>query len=316
MSGAGASALSWPGGVVGAMLGVGLLLVISRLRARRIRLDQRIGPYLRVLGARSSLLQEPTGRSGAPSLDRVVGPWTVEIGRIFERAGSTRGVLRRRLDQAGRAESVDQFRARQVVWGALGLAGGVVLALFLAATRGSSPVVLTALVAFCGLGGVLGCDYRLSQQIARREERMLMEFPTIAELLALSVGAGEGPVAAMERVATTAKGEMSTELALTLASVRSGMPLARALEGLADRTSLTSLTRFAEGIAVAVERGTPLADVLRAQAQDVREAGRRALMESGGRKEVFMMIPVVFLILPVTVCFAVFPSLMTLRIGV
>jgi tight adherence protein C len=39
-------------------------------------------------------------------------------------------------------------------------------------------------------------------------------------------------------------------------------------------------------------------------------------MESGGRKEVLMMVPVVFLILPVTVVFAVFPSLLTLQIGV
>ena len=59
---------------------------------------------------------------------------------------------------------------------------------------------------------------------------------------------------------------------------------------------------------VAVERGTPLAEVLRAQAQDVREAGRRALMEAGGRKEIAMMVPVVFLVLPVTVLFAVFPG--------
>jgi tight adherence protein C len=44
-------------------------------------------------------------------------------------------------------------------------------------------------------------------------------------------------------------------------------------------------------VATAVERGTPLADVLRAQAQDVREAGRRALMEEGGKKEIAMMIP-------------------------
>lgn len=131
-------------------------------------------------------------------------------------------------------------------------------------------MVLAALVVFCGLGGPLGCDYRLSRQVARREERMLMEFPTIAELLALSVGAGEGPVAAMKRVATMARGELSSELALTLSMVRSGEPLARALEGLADRTVLSSLTRFVEGVAVAVERGTPLADVLRAQAQDVR----------------------------------------------
>jgi len=151
--------------------------------------------------------------------------------------------------------------------------------------------------------------------VRRREERMLAEFPTVAELLALAVTAGEGPVAALERVTATARGELSTELRATLAAVRAGAPLSRALEQLADRTGLPSLTRFAEGVAVAVERGTPLADVLRAQAQDVRESGRRALMEAGGKKEVAMMVPVVFLILPVTVVFAVYPSLATLRLG-
>ena len=55
--------------------------------------------------------------------------------------------------------------------------------------------------------------------------------------------------------------------------------------------------------------------MLRAQAQDVREEGRRALMETGGRKEVAMMVPVVFLILPVTVVFAVFPRMVVLRVG-
>ena len=81
-----------------------------------------------------------------------------------------------------------------------------------------------------------------------------------------------------------------------------------ALHGLADRTGLISLTRFVDGIVIAVERGTPLADVLRALAQDVREEGRRLVMESGGKKEILMMVPVVFLVLPVTVLFAVFPG--------
>ena len=48
-----------------------------------------------------------------------------------------------------------------------------------------------------------------------------------------------------------------------------------ALEGMAARTSLVDLRRFVDGIVISVERGTPLADVLRAQAVDVREAGRR-----------------------------------------
>ena len=64
-------------------------------------------------------------------------------------------------------------------------------------------------------------------------------------------------------------------------------------------------------MAIAVERGTPLADVLRAQAVDVREAGKRALLEAGGRKEIAMMVPVVFLVLPVTVLFALFPGLLS-----
>ena len=75
------------------------------------------------------------------------------------------------------------------------------------------------------------------------------------------------------------------------------------------------LSRFCLGIAVAVERGTPLAEVLRDQAQDVRDSGRRELMEIGGRKEVAMMVPVVFLILPITIVFAVFPSVITLKFG-
>jgi tight adherence protein C len=45
-----------------------------------------------------------------------------------------------------------------------------------------------------------------------------------------------------------------------------------------------------DGIVVADERGMPLADVLRAQAQDVHEEDRR-LKQEGGKKEIAMMIP-------------------------
>ena len=235
--------------------------------------------------------------------------------RVVARFGSSTADVRRRLERAGRTESVEQFRAAQVVWGVLGLAGGLACALSLAATRGAQPAPLVLLVLAAGLTGVLARDYQLSREVTARESRLLAELPTVAELLALSVSAGEGAVGALERVVRTTRGELSGELATTLADARSGTPLTIALERLADRTGLPGLARFAEGVAVAVERGTPLADVLRAQAQDVREQSRRALMESGGRKEVLMMVPVVFLILPVTVVFAAFPSLAVLRSG-
>jgi Flp pilus assembly protein TadB len=48
-------------------------------------------------------------------------------------------------------------------------------------------------------GGVLGRDWWLGRQVARRQARMLRELPTLADLLCLAVTAGEGPRAALER---------------------------------------------------------------------------------------------------------------------
>lgn len=303
------------GAAIGALGGLGLLLVAWRLAARRVRFDDRLAPYLRAPRSVSGLLGVTYPHTPFPTLERLIAPVMADGVRLVTRLGSPAVELRRRLERAGRPESVEQFRAAQVVWGVIGLAAGLALALALAAGRGSSPFGLSLLVLVCGLAGVLARDQILGRQVREREERMLAELPTVAELLALSVGAGEGPVGALERVVRTTRGVLADELARTLADARAGTPLTQALERLADRTGLAPLTRFAEGVAVAVERGTPLAEVLRAQAQDVRESGRRALMEAGGRKEVMMMIPVVFLILPITVAFAVFPSLTILRLG-
>ena len=96
--------------------------------------------------------------------------------------------------------------------------------------------------------------------------------------------------------------------------MRTGTPVASAFDDYAARTGIPVVARFASGLAVAVERGTPLADVLHAQAADVREAQRRALIESGGRREIAMMVPVVFLVLPTTVMFAFWPGLVGLRL--
>lgn len=298
------------GALAGLGVALGVLIVLARLRARAVTLDDRLAPYLRPRDATSTLLRE-AGRTSA--VVRLLG--LHDVGARLERFGSPRAELRRRLDRAGSAETVDHFRARQVVWTVAGLAAGLGLALLLAATRGAAVVPLVALVALAGAGGYVACDQALTARVRRREERLLAELPTVAELLALAVAAGESPPAALERVAATARGELAAEIRRLVAEVRAGAPVSTALTALADRTGLPPLTRFAEGIVVALERGTSLAGVLRAQAGDVREAGRRALLEAGGRKEILMMVPVVFLCLPVTVVFAVFPSLATLRIG-
>jgi tight adherence protein C len=282
------------GAVIGLAAGLGLWLVLVRLPAvRRPSLDDRLAPYLREVARPSRLLGTSTAGTPFVVLERLLGPLMADAVRWVERLSGGPGTVRRRLDQLGGDRTVEAFRAEQVLWGVAGTGGGLLGALLLAA-RGGVPVVpLVGLVLVGGLTGVLARDHLLTRQVRRREERMVAEFPTIAELLALSVSAGEGAIGALERVARTCQGELSSELRRTLADARAGASLVQALEGLAARTSLSSLARFMDGVVVAVARGTPLAEVLRAQAQDVRELGRRRLMEAGGKKEIAMMVPVV-----------------------
>lgn len=303
------------GALLGATLGTGLLLVVRRLPfLRRPSVDDRIAPYLRDLGSVDVFLGvndsaspfyavvrlfEPTLRGGAVRLERLLG-------------GSAS--IRRRMARAGMEGTVEEFRIQQVVWGAAGF-GASLLASFAALSVGvGNPLGLLLLCAIVGVLGVLSRDTYLTTQVRRRERRLLAELPTVAELLALAVAAGEGPAAALDRVARSCHGELSGELQRVLAETRAGEPLVRALDALADRTGLVALSRFADGLAVALERGTPLADVLRAQAGDIREANRRELIESGARREVSMMIPVVFLVLPVTIAFAFYPGAVGIRL--
>ena len=176
-----------------------------------------------------------------------------------------------------------------------GRAGGFVAAvgavvLFGAAGR-FSPLLAVVLVLGSAVGGFLFRDYLLGVQIRKREARMMAEFPSIAELMALAVSAGESATGALDRVCRSARGELSKEFTRVLAETRAGKPLVEALQEFSSRTDLGPLLRFVDGIIVAVERGTPLADVLRAQAQDVRDTAKRELMESAGKKEIAMMVP-------------------------
>jgi tight adherence protein C len=291
LSSAGTSGWSWLGALVGAVVGVGLLLVIVGLPvSRRPGLTERLEPYLRDTPRPSRLLNRTESVSVA-GVARLARPLLTDLARVVERLLGGAASVRRRLLRAGMPPDVERFRAEQVVWGAVGALVGVVLGVLAMLFRGASvlPVVLLV-VCFAG-AGIVGRDLWLTRAANQRERRMLAEFPTIAELLALAVSAGEGAIGALDRVCRLSRGELSSELGACLADARAGANLPTALQGLADRTGLTSLSRFVDGIVVAVERGTPLADVLRAQAQDVRESGRRAVMEEGGRKEIGMMIP-------------------------
>jgi tight adherence protein C len=312
VTGAGAGALL---GVIGSA-GV-LLAVAGSPPLRRVRLTQRLAPYLRDAPRRSRLLDDPVHPTLLPGLLPLLAPVLVGLARRLDGLVGGTPSVRRRLDRCGNRLTVEQFRIEQVLCAAVAAIAMVgVVGLALARGMRVNPVEAVVLTTGCAAAAALARERALTVAATRREHRMLQEFPTIAELLALAVTAGEGASGALERVAKLATGELAGELRRAVADARAGESLVAALDAMARRTGVPALARFVDGMAIAVDRGTPLADVLRAQAVDVREQHRRQLLEVGGRKEIAMLVPVVFLVLPVTVVFALFPGFYDLSMSV
>jgi len=281
--------------ICGIALGLGLWLVIFRSPPMRpITLSERIEPQLKSQNLESRLL-----RAGEQNLtpfgplERILRPvfrdWLTTLGKLSPSPGATG----RRLAQAGINKSPLDFRAEQLLWAAAGFVIALVVVLVGAAAGRFSPVFAAAVIIGSAGAGFVLRDYWLGAQVRRRETRMMAEFPSLAELMALAVGAGESATGALDRVCRSANGELSKEFSKILAETRAGKPLVVALQEFSARTDLAPLVRFVDGIVVAVERGTPLADVLRAQAQDVRDSAKRDLMEAAGKKEIAMMVPLV-----------------------
>jgi tight adherence protein C len=285
-------------------------------RMRRPRLAARLDPYLRGLEPATTRLLEGTERplTPLPALERLLRPLLDDGARRVERWLGGSAAVARRLREAGATTDVARFRAEQVLWGLAGFVVAVLVTFGFPLLTGRSVSALAAVGgAVLGvLGGVLGRDGWLGRQIAGRQARILRELPTLADLLCLAVTAGEGPRAALERTVARSHGALSRELAQVLGDLRAGVPFITAMERLAVRVPVPAVVRFVDGLVVTVERGTPLGDVLRAQAADVREQHKRDLIEAGGRREVLMLVPVVFLELPVVILFALYPGLFSL----
>ena len=283
---------------------LGGLSLLAFARARAFSLERRVmGRAARMTTAPAG----PVGRIVRPVMDDALARLTRLAGRSAE--------LETRLAAAGVEGGAARYRATQVVGAALGVTVAALAGALLVAARGISPALVVLAAAIAGTLGALAPDVLLSRRVSARSARLRAELPGIAELLALAVAGGEGLIAALTRVERRADGALAAELSAVVAQARQGTPLAEALDALAARTAEPQLAAFAGALATAVERGTPLAEVLHAQASDTRERARQALMEEGGKREIAMLVPVVFLILPVTVLFALFPSLVSLQFG-
>lgn len=288
--------MSTLGAFVGLLAASGLILVGTRIAAtRKPSLATHVAMYVR--------------RPETSSTQAASGP-IATLAALFAPILGRQRVhdLRTRLARAGRSVDTTAHRLEQFTFIGVGALGGLAFGAFLM-LRGSSPIGMVILIPIGALLGSLFHDRRLTKDIQARQARMSQQLPTVAELLAFAVAAGESPSQALVRVSQTVTGDLSAEINEVVIDMRAGTSFDDAMRALAVRCGSPDVERFIDGLVVAIERGTPIAEVMRAQAADARAADRRRLMEVAGKKDVAMLIPVVFLILPVVVMVALFPGL-------
>ena len=304
------------GVLLGVVLGLGLWSLVSLTpKLSRPSLADRVAPYLVDVspGARELLARRSV--DPLPVLGLLFAPtFRLAGGLLSGILGGTETVFRR-LAQARWDISTERFRSEQLIWAVVGAGAGLALVLALAQSRSVPALSQIAVPVVAGGCGILGRDLALRRAAAKRLARIQSELPTVLEFLTLSLSAGEGVLDSLRRVAQVSNGELSREFGLVVVEVNTGVPLVRALETRAAALQLGSFTRLVEQVAGALERGTPLTEVLRAQAQDARDDAKRDLLEVAGTKEVAMLVPLVFLVLPVTILFAVYPGIFVLQSG-
>lgn len=271
------------------------------------RLRRRVEPYLTGLRGHPSNLLAVGSPPGNP-----IGGWIdARLRSLSPRAGRE---LRDRLVASGRNRSVSEFRVEQLTWavtsGLVASTALVALSRLFGVEVDGLGLLFFSLIA-CALGW-LGRDWMLGRAIGGRKSAMQQELPTAIDLVTLSIMAGESVPAAFERVGRVVGGAIGQEFRSVIADVRAGSSAVDALESLKNRLPDYAIVRFVDALCTGIERGAPLADVLRAQADDARESRRRQLMELGGKREIVMLLPVVFLIMPVVVIFALLPGLVSL----
>jgi tight adherence protein C len=300
----------------GLALGLGLWLLASMTpRLSRPSLASRVAPYVVDVSIDARELLDRRTADPLPVFGAIFGPTTVRVRRAVTALAGGNEVTALRLRQAGLSITVDEFRSRQLLWAASGAAIAIVASLAFGSIQSVPFVAPVALVIVAAVAAFVLRDYLLQRAARARVARMTKELPTVLEFLTLSLSAGEGILDAIRRIARISSGELAAELSSVPRNVSTGVPLADSLEQLANQLRLPPLTRAIEQITGALERGTPLAEVLRAQAQDSRESAKRELLELSGKKEVAMLVPLVFLILPITIAIAIFPGLFVLQLG-
>ena len=216
------------------------------------------------------------------------------LGEKAPRSAKEMGSLRLRLVQAG-------FRRDEALTLFFGIRVACALGLF--ALFGTSIFMrpnLTLALGALGLGYILP-GMVLARLAKRRAHRIRLSLADMLDLLVVSVEAGLGLDAALQRVGQElafAYPELADELRLINLELRAGKPRAEALRNLADRTGVDDLSSLVTMLIQTDKFGTSVAQSLRVYSETLRTKRRQRAEEAAAKTGVKMVFPLVICIFP------------------
>lgn len=135
------------------------------------------------------------------------------------------------------------------------------------------------------------------------------ELVSILQMLSIMVSAGESPMSAMKYVSKRSEGILPSLIKQSFMEYEDGRTLTQTLDFIATATGSSQVRRLTNSIQIAIHRGTPILEVLNNQVLALNKQINFNLMKLSGKSEITLLIPVVFLILPVSISFAIWPSI-------
>lgn len=150
-----------------------------------------------------------------------------------------------------------------------------------------------------GAGGLLLPDLWLKTVVGQREDKVLKGLPNFLDLLNISVQAGLGFDAALQKVVEKHPGPLSNEFDKALQEMNMGKPRREALRDMGDRLNVSEVTIFITAMIQAELLGVSIGNVLQIQSQQARETRRMHAEERAMKAPIKMLLPLVIFIFPV-----------------
>lgn len=280
--------------------GLALALAARAVVLPRLRAEESLG-QIAAYGYRQSTAAEAEDEPVLPNLAGRLG--ALVGGRDAERReAETRKLLLASGAWGITPASFIGYRALAAI--VLGLSVALLMA---AAGTGALWVILAA--GYATVAGWVLPLFILKSRARDRAERIEIELPELIDLLVVTLEAGLGFAAALQRSAERTRGPLVDEMKLTLHEHTLGLTIEQALRNFLDRVDAPAVRSFVRAIAQSETLGVSIADVMRELAGDMRIRRRQIIQEKAQKAPIKILFPLAFLIMPAMFIVVLFPGL-------